>query len=216
MQRLVIFDLDNTLLDRQGPLTDWITTFCAQYALDEHAQDRLLQLLRERACPDTFKTIRSEHDLEPAPQKLWHDYSAYMARSVTCPAHVLESLSMLRRVGWKVVVATNGGTEIQTAKATMSGIADHVDAVCTSEEVGERKPGIAIFEKAAAACGADLTLGGWMVGDGVDTDIRGGEAAGLRTIWISGSRPWPGGDKAPDHVTDDVRQAIELLLTTAR
>ena len=215
MQRLVIFDLDNTLLDRQGPLSDWITAFSTQYALSEHAQAQLRQLLRERACPETFKAIRSERGVAPAPETLWRDYSAYMAGSVTCFPGVLDGLSMLRCAGWKVVVATNGGAEIQTAKATMSGIADHVEAVCTSEAMGVRKPEAAIFEKAAAACGADLALGGWMVGDGVDTDIRGGSAAGLRTIWISGGRPWPGGDIAPDQIAADARQAIELLLTTA-
>ncbi|MEW2434168.1 HAD hydrolase-like protein [Streptomyces caniferus] len=72
-----------------------------------------------------------------------------------------------------------------------------------------------MFEKAAAACGADLALGGWVIGDGVDTDIRGGRAAGLRTIWISGSRTWPGGDAEPDHATTDVCQAIDLLLTVS-
>lgn len=215
MQQLVIFDLDNTLLDRQGPVAEWITAFSAQHAMDEHAQAQLRHSVSERACLDTFKSIRSEHGLESAPETLWRDYSAHMARSATCFPGVLDGLSMLRRAGWKVVVATNGGVEIQTAKATMSGIADHVEAVCASEAVGARKPDAAIFEKAAAVCGADLARGGWMVGDGVDTDIRGGAAVGLRTIWISDSQPWPGGDIAPDHVTADVRQAIELLLAIA-
>lgn len=214
MQRLVIFDLDNTLVDRQGPLADWVSAFSTQHALDDNARLHLLQFVRERACPETFEAIRNQYGLATSAATLWSDYLAHMARSVTCPAHVLEGLSTLRRAGWKIVIATNGATEIQIAKATASGIADHVDAVYTSEAAGARKPEVLIFEKAAAICGADLALGGWVVGDGVDTDIRGGRAAGLRTIWISGSRPWPGRDIAPDHITVDVRQAIELLLTT--
>ncbi|MEU4347137.1 HAD family hydrolase [Streptomyces sp. NPDC023838] len=212
MQRLVIFDLDNTLVDRQGPLADWVSAFSTRHALDDRDRPDLLQLVRERACPATFETIRARYGLAPLSATLWHDYVAHMARSVTCPAAVLERLSMLRRASWKTVIATNGGEEIQTAKATGAGIADHIDAVCTSEAAGGRKPEVAIFEKAAAACGADLADGGWMVGDGVDTDIRGGSAAGLRTIWISGGRPWPGGDVAPDRIATDVRQAIDLLL----
>ncbi|MGW1374745.1 HAD family hydrolase [Streptomyces sp. NPDC002446] len=215
MQRLVIFDLDNTLVDRQGPLAIWVSAFSAQHALDDPARARLLQVVRERASPETFEVIRAQHGLAPSPEMLWRDYCAHMARSVTCPADVLEGLSTLRRTGWKVAVATNGATEIQTAKVAASGIADHVDAVCDSEAVGVRKPDVAIFERAAAACGADLALGGWMVGDGVDTDIRGGKSAGLRTIWISHSMPWPGEDVAPDHSANDVRQAIDLLLIMA-
>ncbi|MFE6333968.1 HAD family hydrolase [Streptomyces sp. NPDC057798] len=215
MQQLVIFDLDNTLVDRQGPLADWVSAFSAHHALDDHDRVRLLQFMRERCCPSTFEVIRAQFGLAPSPETLWRDYCAHMARSVTCFPGVLDGLAMLRSAGWKVVVATNGGTEIQTAKATASGVADHVDAVCTSEAVGERKPDVTIFEKAAAACGADLALGGWVVGDGVETDIRGGRAAGLRTIWISGSRPWPEGDIVPEHITADACQAIKLLLTTA-
>ncbi|MDT9689498.1 HAD family hydrolase [Streptomyces sp. P9(2023)] len=214
MQRLVIFDLDNTLVDRQGPLSDWVSAFSAQYALDDDARLHLLHFVRERACPETFEAIRNQYGLAPSAAALWRDYLGHMACSATCPAHVLEGLSILRRAGWKIVIATNGASDIQTAKVAGAGITDHVDAVCTSETAGVRKPGIAIFEKAAAACGADLAHGGWMVGDGVDTDIRGGNAAGLRTIWISGGRSWPGGDIAPDHFTTHVRQAIDLLLTT--
>ncbi|MER0478614.1 HAD family hydrolase [Streptomyces sp. Edi2] len=211
---MAIFDLDNTLVDRQGPLTDWVSEFSSQYALSDLDRADLLQLVHARAYPSAFEAIRAQYGLTPSAEALWRDYSAYMARSVTCPADVLEGLSTLRRIGWQVVVATNGTTEIQTAKVAMSGIVDHVDAVCASEAVGVRKPEVAMFEKAAAACGADLALGGWMIGDGVDTDVRGGRAAGLRTIWVSGSRTWPGGDAEPDHTTSDVCQAIALLLTT--
>ncbi|MGI5259316.1 HAD family hydrolase [Streptomyces angustmyceticus] len=214
MQRLAIFDLDNTLVDRQGPLTDWVSAFSSQYALSDLDRADLLQLVHARAYPSAFEAIRAQYGLAPSAEALWRDYCTYMASSVTCPADVLEGLSTLRCTGWKVAVATNGTTEIQTAKVAMSGIADHVDAVCASEAAGVRKPEVAMFEKAAASCGADLALGGWMIGDGVDTDIRGGGAAGLRTIWISGSRTWPGGHAKPDHATTDVCQAIDLLLTT--
>ncbi|GHE11376.1 HAD family hydrolase [Streptomyces alanosinicus] len=214
MQQLAIFDLDNTLVDRQGPLTAWISAFSERHALTDLARTHLFDAMRDRASLETFEAFCAEHKLAPTAEALWLDYSRHMARSVSCPAGVLDGLSRLRGAGWKVAVATNGGTEIQTAKATASGIVDHVDVVCISEAVGARKPETVIFEKAAAACGADLALGGWMVGDGVDTDIRGGRAAGLHTIWISGGRTWPSGDVQPDHVTTDVRQAIDLLLTT--
>ncbi|MGY5131819.1 HAD family hydrolase [Streptomyces nigrescens] len=215
MQRLAIFDLDNTLVDREGPLTDWVSAFSSQHALSDLDRADLLQLVHARAYPSAFEAIRAQYDLAPSAEALWRDYCVYMAHSVTCPADVLDGLSTLRRTGWKVVVATNGATEIQNAKVAMSGIVDHVDAVCASEAAGVRKPEVAMFEKAAAACGADLALGGWVIGDGVDTDIRGGRAAGLRTIWISGSRSWPGGDAEPDHATTDVCQAIDLLLTVS-
>ncbi|GGT18738.1 hypothetical protein GCM10010271_22360 [Streptomyces kurssanovii] len=101
MQRLVIFDLDNTLVDRQGPLSDWVSAFSAQHALDDDARLHLLHFVRERACPETFEAIRNQYGLAPSAAALWRDYLGHMACSATCPAHVLEGLSILRRAGWK-------------------------------------------------------------------------------------------------------------------
>lgn len=53
-----------------------------------------------------------------------------------------------------------------------------------SAEARVRKPDRAIFELAARRLG--VPLHGWMIGDGLESDIAGGAAAGLRTAWITG------------------------------
>ncbi|MGW4423258.1 HAD hydrolase-like protein [Streptosporangium sp. NPDC004631] len=49
-----------------------------------------------------------------------------------------------------------------------------------------------------------------MVGDNLVADISGGQAAGLRTIWIDRGA-WDGHDHSADHVTTDVLQVMEIL-----
>lgn len=214
MQRLALFDLDNTLLNRQWALTEWASDFCVIHGLDAGAEAHLVDALQERAYPATFERLRHELVLEEPAAQLWGHYVTGIAAKVPRRPDVIEGLEQMQAARWRLGILTNGAADIQRAKIAAAGLTGSVDAIVISEEIGARKPEADAFHVAMARCGGIPWEEGWMVGDGVDTDIRGGSAAGLRTIWISGSRPWPGRDIAPDHITADVRQAIELLLTT--
>lgn len=48
MQRLVLFDLDNTLLDRRRALTEWAADFCRIRGLGAEAEGHLVHI-RDRA-----------------------------------------------------------------------------------------------------------------------------------------------------------------------
>lgn len=95
------------------------------------------------------------------------------------------------------------------------GLVPFFDAVCASEEAEVRKPARRFFEVAATMCGADLGADGWMVGDSPQTDIEGGRAAGLRSMWIAGGRRWPTDVRSPDVVVADVAEATAVLSTLA-
>ncbi len=101
------------------------------------------------------------------------------------------------------------------AKLTSTGLTRFFDGVCASEEVGVRKPARQFFEAAAELCGMDLRLGGWMVGDNPETDIEGGRAAGLHTMWIAAGRQWPKNVRSPDVVVADVAEATAALSALA-
>lgn len=212
MQRLVLFDLDNTLIDRNGAIHDWAVQFAARHSLADHAATQLVELVQERAFPVTFETIRAQYRLQPSAKTLWRQYCSDIAAAVRCPERALAGLDALRATGWRVGIATNGTTDIQNAKLQATGLIGRVDGVCVSESVGARKPAPAVFEAAAVACGSLLSQGGWMVGDNPETDIDGGRRAGLRTIWIHNGRAWPNRLAAPDHCVPDAETAIALLL----
>ena len=67
-----------------------------------------------------------------------------------------------------------------------SGIDRHVEAVLVSDEVGADKPDAAMFDAAFAAMGDPDRARTVMVGDSLASDIAGGNAYGLRTVWIRG------------------------------
>ncbi|MCC5578199.1 HAD family hydrolase [Microtetraspora sp. AC03309] len=129
---------------------------------------------------------------------------------VRCRPAVMDGLSRLRSMGWRVAIITNGTADNQLGKIKQTGLAEAVDAYVLSGIEGVRKPEAALFEIAAERCNRTLAQGGWMIGDNLTADIAGGRAVGLRTAWIDRGT-WPDHEHNADHVVADVFQAMEIL-----
>ncbi|GAA2984427.1 hypothetical protein GCM10010519_18580 [Streptomyces lactacystinicus] len=209
-QRLLMLDFDDTLIDRLAAVTAWISGYCTAHGLDPDVEHRMLEAMRIRADLQTLEGLCTKLPLPESADQLWARYTAEFPTTVRAFPGVADALGAVRADGWQVVVVTNGGGEIQHAKLKASGIDGLVDGVCISEEAGTRKPDPAIFETAAASVGRSLAGGGWMVGDNAALDVVGGRAAGLRTVWISQGRPWPGGTE-PDYIARDVLDALDHI-----
>ncbi|MEU6219299.1 HAD family hydrolase [Streptomyces sp. NPDC047022] len=208
---LALFDLDNTLIDRQGGLDAWAGAFARSRGLPDQAAALVTARLRDRAYPEDFDYLRDVLRLADSAEDLWREYVDGVARSVRCFPGVLEGLQELRREGWTLGIATNGAVDIQRAKLDVTGLTGLFDGVTISEGVGARKPERALFDAAAAACGVPLSAGGWLVGDNPATDIAGAQAAGLRTAWVAGSREWADGPREPDLIVSSAAEAIAML-----
>jgi putative hydrolase of the HAD superfamily len=211
VQRLALFDLDGTLVDRHAAFSDAITGLCAQHHYGADIQHWLLTELADRAHADDFARLCNTFGVREPAGQLWQDYVDRMSAAVTCRPAVLAGLARLRAAGWTTGVVTNGTADIQRAKVAAAGITDLIDSIVVSGDLEIRKPDVRLFQLAAEHCRVDLADGGWMTGDHPAGDIGGGHRAGLRTIWLRG-RPWPAGLPAPDHAVDDVTDAIDLLL----
>ncbi|AUG80284.1 hypothetical protein CFP65_5587 [Kitasatospora sp. MMS16-BH015] len=215
MQQLALFDLDNTLLDRDAAFARWLDEFAADRRLDDSARAWLAAADRLHSGPmeGWFRLVRAEFGLAEPVAELWAQYRRRMPRLAVCRAEDLAALGALRAAGWRTAIVTNGMTDSQRAKIRRTGLAELVDGWCISAEVGIRKPDRGIFELAARRCGARLAEGGWMTGDNLLQDIAGARSAGLRTIWLHHGRPRPeAGAAAPDHTVSTVAEAVSLLL----
>ncbi|EST38907.1 hypothetical protein N566_04965 [Streptomycetaceae bacterium MP113-05] len=209
MRRLAFFDLDDTLVDRSRGFRSCIRKFCSDLGFAEDVEGWLLVAMYERAYRSDFERLRERFAVSLPVEELWQRYAWGMAEAVTCAPEVLTGLEQLREAGWLVGVVTNGAGDIQRAKLARTGLDRRVDAVCISEEVGCRKPGVAIFREAFRLVGVKGRLGGWMIGDSAQNDVSGGRAAGLQTIWVTEGTEV--GAEA-DHVVASAADAITLLL----
>ncbi|GGP91982.1 HAD family hydrolase [Streptosporangium pseudovulgare] len=212
MQRLALFDLDNTLIDLDAAFLLWAHEFAEEHRLGRKAVDHLVKLDRN-GLPHRelfFTKVRERFKLSASAADLWAAYRRRMPHLVECRPEVMAALTELRASGWRVGVVTNGTADNQLGKLQRTGLADVVDGYALSGAEGIRKPDVGLFEIAARRCGVSLADGGWMVGDHPVADIGGGHAAGLRTIWIDRGTQ-PDHEHPPDHVVTDVMCATDIL-----
>jgi putative hydrolase of the HAD superfamily len=213
----VLFDLDNTLVDRGDAFARWAAEFTAQRRLGEGSAAWLIETDGGGFGPKErfFGAVRERFGLSDSVAELWAAYRARMPHLVRCRPEVLAGLAALRAAGWRIGIVTNGMPDNQHAKIERTGLAAHIHGRAVSGELGIRKPDPRIFRLAAEACGADPADGGWAVGDSPDLDVAGGRAAGLNTFWISRHQPWPPAHPHPDRTAPDAATAIGRLLAGA-
>lgn len=223
MRRLALFDLDNTLIQRDRAFAAWAQEFAAAHGLGEGAVAWLISADRRHKGPmgPYFDAVRAEFGLSEPGDELWWQYRRRMPDLAECRPADRVALASLRRRGWRIGIVTNGAIDNQLGKIHNAGLAELVDGWCVSQEIGIRKPGPEIFRLAAERCGASLDGGGWMVGDDLRLDIAGGSGVGLRTIWIPEPRL---AERAatlnrrffagpvPDFTAGTAAEAIEIIL----
>jgi YjjG family noncanonical pyrimidine nucleotidase len=102
------------------------------------------------------------------------------------------SLELCRKLHgrFRQYVVTNGTVTAQRNKLKFSGLGDCMDGVFISDEIGIEKPGIGFFTHAfseiEAQTGEVLRPGETLiVGDSLTSDMRGGNAAGIRCCWYN-------------------------------
>lgn len=214
MTRLALFDLDNTLVDRDEAFRRWAEEFANDHGLDAEAVERLVTLDKHGYLPreTLFAHIREDFGIDGPAGDLWDAYRRRMPHLARCPQEVRDGLARLRTTGWRVAIVTNGHADNQLGKIRSTGLDEVVDAWAVSGAEGVRKPERGLFEIAATRAGASLDTGGWVIGDHPVMDMAGGRAIGFATIWIDRGT-WAGQEPAPDHTVTDVTEAIGILLS---
>jgi HAD superfamily hydrolase (TIGR01549 family) len=215
---LVIFDLDNTLIDRTVPLRRWAAHFVTRHGLDPSELTWLINADGDGYVPrERFLTaVRDRYGLDEPVDTLLNSFRDEIVALVDIDPRVPAALARLRHGGWRIAIATNGTVAQQLAKIRRTGLDAHVDAIAVSEEVGFAKPDRRMFHAAAQRCGHRLDDGGWMVGDCPVRDIAGGRQVGLRTIWLHRGRAWDPASPVPEAIVDEVSDTPPVLGSPSR
>lgn len=202
----VIFDMDETLLNRQASLV--------RFAAAQH--NRYHQFLRHvpvqayasrfvelddngRLWKDeVYRILLDEYAVRGLGwQELLDDYISDFRNHCIIYPGTRAALDELRQDGRRLGLITNGPYPLQLHNFQSLGLDEYFPVVLVSGQEGMRKPDPEIFHRALKRLDVPPEAAVY-VGDNPDADIAGAQAAGMRTVW-RGSVYWP---QTPDaHAT---------------
>nr|XP_046258007.1 N-acylneuraminate-9-phosphatase [Scatophagus argus] len=233
--KAILFDLDNTLIEttRAGVVALQKTSGLLKttLALDDltisNICDKFQQkLLHESFDPSAGRSIdevRVGHWEESIQEALGSCATPHLAAQcyylwkntrlevLTLSPEICDLLKQLHRT-YKLLLLTNGESQIQREKVKAVGCEEFFDAIVIGGEHAEQKPFLSIF----TLCFRMLEVEAQdcvMVGDSLDTDILGAFNAGVRaTVWISSAGgAVPNGSVKPDYTIPTVLDLPQIL-----
>lgn len=142
---------------------------------------------------ERFRRLVSELGGGHDPEAFNRDYLTYLGQdSQLLPG--AEALCRDLSRCCRLALATNGVARVQHARLAASPLTQYLSGVFISEELGCQKPQAAFFDRSLETMGVADRSRAVMVGDGLNSDIKGGQNAGLDTIWYNpkGLPPSPG------------------------
>ena len=233
MPPVILSDLDDTLFDHTRATRTALevvraaTPGLAPLSIDElhHRHAEILELLHVevvvgRLAIDDARIERFRRLLVAAGADRAADHAPDAARryrreygvAAQPVAGAVELLTRLKHAGALVVIVTNNIAAEQRLKLARCGLADLVDELVTSEEVGVSKPDPRIFQEALDRARAEPP-DAVMLGDAWATDIEGALASGIRPVWLNRfGKTKPNGSVVELTSLEPVDEAVELLL----
>lgn len=209
-QPLVMFDLDNTLSDRQGTFERWVTGFCQVRELPDEAAGWIVARDDDGHANRlvVFQAIKDRYGLREAVPELVDSYRRRALELAMPMEGARECLETLAEGGHPTAIVTNGASKMQHDKIDALNLRSMVDAVVVSGDLHVAKPDERIFRTAAEAAGAPLD-GAWMVGDSSVNDIAGAARVGLETAWMRRGRTWTDTAVVPTLVLDRLDRLVQ-------
>lgn len=215
----VLFDLDNTLYDREAAFGRWADAYLRDTLRLTDAEEvaRVCSLIRDmdaNGYGSKAAIFERLHALYPTlPGDSVRDVDLFFDEfftHITPEAETESLLDALADAHLPFGVITNGSAR-QWRKLEGLGLVRRTSCLFVSETFGSKKPARAIFDAAAAHLGvspAQILF----VGDNPAVDILGAQAAGMKAAWLHRNQPWPEElDGEPDFVIGSLSELAALL-----
>lgn len=217
---VVLFDLDETLIDRSAAVKTYAKNLW-QSTNQDLTESKFVEQIVEI---DEFGYRPRDAFFQEMTRRFGHVVSDNLIRdgfyqevweTPTLVEGVIEVLGDLANQNIPLGVISNGSTKAQETKLKNSHLRPYFDAVLVSETFGAKKPDASIYLAAAQQLHADIP-NSWYVGDHAVNDVWGSKQVGFQAAWVHLGRPWPGDSKPCYDIKgatflETMRQLLETL-----
>jgi putative hydrolase of the HAD superfamily len=223
----VVFDLDETLVDRRGSLdvyskrlysafADSVVVPEGEFRTEFHRLDGNGRVLRdeffESLSAALFRGVPASRVKEHFEATAWTEPRLFEG--------IVDLLTLLRAQDWRIGIITNGGIPSQAAKIENSGLGELIDGFVISSAFGFKKPAPEIYRHMIEALGIEPHQS-WFVGDDPRADVWGAKQVGFRTCWVERYAVWPADlphcyDAHINHTVDCLRVVARPLASTSK
>ena len=180
--RLVIFDLDGTLVDAYTAVASSVNYTLARIGVAP-VDDRTIKKTVGWGIRHLVGTFSGEEKLERALSIYRQHHARALKSGTTCLPGARELLDRLKAQGYKLAIASNRPTRFTHIILKHLKIDRAFDHVLCADKVAEPKPAAEMLNRILAkfSLGPDEVL---YVGD-MTIDIETGRAAGVRTVAVA-------------------------------
>jgi phosphoglycolate phosphatase len=185
--KLVVWDVDGTLVDSRQTILEAVRTAFAGLSLPEPSYEAVRQIVG-LSLSEGVRTLLPEAS-EAECGRVVDGYRAAFGARVNQPGHLeplydgaAETLDRLRAAGWKIAMATGKSRRGAETIIRMHGWADLFESVhCSDDGPGKPHPAMVLEAMKALAVGPERTI---VVGDTAH-DMRMARAAGAYAQGVS-------------------------------
>ncbi len=224
---LILFDLDNTLLNYKQAeieaieeMRQWLN-IDVNPALYHETYKRInnqlwtdfenglvdLKTLKSKRFRDMAKHFVYKCDAEECGNK----YQEFLSKKAFPVDGMYEILDKLHDKATLAIVS-NGLAKVQYNRINLAKLDKYFPHVFLSEEIDAMKPERTYFEKVFDALDWKEHHKAIIIGDNLNSDIKGGKNFGIKTCWVNLFDKENKSDIVPDYVVNSLYELDDILL----
>ena len=197
--RFLLFDADNTLLDfDENERVSILNTFahlglpCTEETLRLYHDINLMywnmmaegRIGRDELLTKRFETLFERTGIKGDPVETEDFYRIQLGMGHQLVPGALELCRSLYGK-YRLFIITNGVARTQHERLEASGLAQYMEKLFISEEIGYNKPERGFFLHVEKAIEGFDPASALVIGDGLSSDIKGGADFGMDTCWLN-------------------------------
>ena len=211
MYKIIIFDLDDTLIDNTKNIQNGFKEVL-KYRNEKYSEEKFeyfekhdksywskrargeikdpaelmgdIEKKVEWVRAMRFLTFFNDIDYNEA-VKINDLYMEALKENVVEIEGARDTVKYLKEKGYKIAVATNGPTVAINSKLSKSGILEYTDVIFSADEIGKMKPHKIFFDGLLNKIGSQNKEEMLIVGDQLEKDVKGGIDNNIDSCWFN-------------------------------